>query len=179
MLIWQCSIAKEAHVTVQLKTASPALVVACIALLVALGPAVHAANTVFSTDIVNGEVKTVDLANSAVTFAKLAPNSVRSINVLDNSLTAADIKGADVNGLISVPAGYVPNGRCRDLNLGTPGAAPGEAVVLSLRAAAPEGILFYGVRVPIANQVTMKVCNLSGTTQPSILSLPVRVLTIG
>ena len=81
--------------TIRIQRPSPALIVACIALVVALGPAVHAANTVFSTDIVDGEVKTVDLGNSAVTHAKLAPNSVQSVNVVDKSLTAADIKGAD------------------------------------------------------------------------------------
>lgn len=31
----------------------------------------HAANTVFSTDIVDGEVKTADLASNAVTAAKV------------------------------------------------------------------------------------------------------------
>jgi hypothetical protein len=179
MLCWRSSTAKEATVTINLKTPSPALVVACIALLVALGPAVHAANTVFSSDIVDGEVKTADIANGAVTFAKLAPNSVRSENVLANSLTAADIKGAEVNGAISLAAGAVANGRCRDFTLAIPGAAPGEAVVLSLRAAASQGMLFYGVRVPIANQVIMKVCNLSGLTSPAFNSFPIRVLTIG
>jgi hypothetical protein len=166
-------------VTVNLKAPSPALIVACIALLVALGPAVKAANTVFSSDIVDGEVKTADLANGAVTFAKLAPNSVRSENVLANSITAADIKGADINGAISISAGAVANGRCKDFTLTASGAAPGEAVVLSLRAAAPQGMLFYGVRVPLADQVTMKVCNLSGLTSPAINSLPIRLLTIG
>jgi hypothetical protein len=97
-------------------------------LLVALGPAAKAANTVFSTDIVDGKVKTADLANAAVTFTKLAPNAVRSENVLANSLTAADIKGADVKGAISVPTGYVPNGRCRHLVISAPGAAPREAL---------------------------------------------------
>ena len=165
--------------TVKFKKPSPALIVACIALLVALGPAVHAANTVFSTDIVDGEVKTADLADAAVTFAKLAPNAVRSENVLNNSLTAADLKGADVNGaLISFPAGAVAIGRCKDFALVAPGAAPGEAVVLSLMAAAPQGMLFSGVRVHLANRVTLKVCNLTGGPSPVISSLPVRVLTI-
>ena len=166
--------------TINLKRPSPTLVVACIALLVALGPAVHAANTVFSTDIVDGEVQTADLADLAVTLAKLAPNSVRSVNVENNSLTAADLKGADVNGaLISLPAGAVVNGRCKDLTLAAFGAAPGEVVIVSLKAAAPQGMLFSGVRVPSANRVTLKVCNLTGAPSPAISSLPIRVLTIG
>jgi hypothetical protein len=171
---------KEAHVTVKLKKPSPALIVACIALLVALGPAVKAADTVFSTDIVDGQVMTADLANSAVTFAKLAPNSVRSENVVNNSLTAADLKGADVNGaLINFAAGAVANGRCKDFPVLAPGAVPGEAVILSLMAAAPQGMLFSAVRVPLANRVTLKVCNLTGGPSPEISNLPVRVLTLG
>ncbi len=82
--------------TVKLKTPSPALIVSCIALLVALGPAVHAADTVGSSDIINGSIIAEDLADAAVTFTKLAPNSVRSGTVANNSLTAVDIKGADV-----------------------------------------------------------------------------------
>jgi hypothetical protein len=167
-------------VTVMFKTPSPALIVACTAFLVALGPAVKAANTIFSTDIVDGEVKTEDLANLAVTHAKLAPNSVRSANVVDNSLTTADLKGADVKGaLISLAAGAVAIGRCKDFTVVASGAEPGEVVVVSLMAAAPQGMLFSGVRVPLANRVMLKVCNLTGGTSPAISSLPIRLLTIG
>jgi hypothetical protein len=51
---------------------SPALVVSIIALLVALGGTAIAANTIRSTDIVNGQVMRPDLANGAVAPAKLA-----------------------------------------------------------------------------------------------------------
>ena len=49
----------------------------CLFLVVAGGTA-WAADTVFSTDIVDGEVKTPDLANGAVTSNRLATNSVTS-----------------------------------------------------------------------------------------------------
>jgi hypothetical protein len=180
MLFWRRSIAKEAHVTVKLKKPSPALIIACLALLVALGPAVKAANTIGSSDIIDGSILSQDLADSAVTFTKLAPNSVRTENVMNNSLTAADLKGADVNGaLISFSAGAVANGRCVNFTLVAPGAAPGEAVVLSLIDAAPQGMLFSAVRVPLTNRVTLKVCNLTGGPSPAISNLPIRVLTIG
>jgi hypothetical protein len=61
--------------------------------------ALNGSNTVFSDDIVNREVKTADLANQAVTANRLAPNSVRTGRVVDDSLTGADITnltGADV-----------------------------------------------------------------------------------
>lgn len=139
----------------KLKSPSPALVVACIALLVALGPAVHAANTVFSTDIVDGEVQTVDLADLAVTQAKLGPSAVGTGNVADNSLTGADLadfavtrtklglnsigsnnvvnealtgadlKGANGNSAISLAAGAVANGRCKDFHVVVAGASLG------------------------------------------------------
>ena len=51
----------------------------------------YAANTIFSTDIVDGEVKTVDLASSSVTKAKLAGNSVDSGKIVDQSIGANDI----------------------------------------------------------------------------------------
>jgi hypothetical protein len=52
-------------------------------------------------------------------------------------------------------------------------------VVFSLQAAAPQGMLFYGVRVPVDNQVTLKLCNLTGGISPAISNLPVRVMTFG
>ena len=165
--------------TFRFQRPSPALVVACFALLVALGPAVKAANTVFSADIVDGEVKTADLANQAVTFNKLASNSVRSVNVVDKSLTADDLKGANVKGrLLSLAAGAVANGRCKYVALLAPGAAAGDAVIISLMGTAPVGMHFSGVGAT-ANQVLLQVCNLTGAASPAISSLPLRIVTIG
>jgi hypothetical protein len=179
MLFWQNPVAMEAHVAVKLKTPSPALVVACIALLFAFGSPVQAANTIGSSDIIDGQVQTQDLADLAVTQSKLAPNSVTSANVVDHSLTGADLKGANLKGaLINLSAGEVANGRCRDFSLNAPGAAGGDVVLFSLMAVAPSGMLFSGVRA-VANRVIVKVCNLTGGPSPAINSLPVRVLTIG
>jgi hypothetical protein len=67
--------------------------VAYLALFVALtGSTAYAAGSVFSEDIVNGEVKTPDLAAQGVTANKLAPNAVRSDKVIDNSLRGDDIE---------------------------------------------------------------------------------------
>lgn len=166
--------------TLKLKTPSPALVVACIALVVALGPAVKAANTVSSDDIIDGAVNTQDLANAAVTAAKLAPNSVQSSNVVNNSLTTADIKGADVSGtLFNLAAGAVANGRCKDITIVAAGAAAGEGMLLTLQGPAPVGMVFVGVRIPINNRATLKVCNLTGAASPAINALPLRVITFG
>ena len=61
----------------KLRKPSPAMVVACIALLSSLAPAAYAANTVFSTDIVDSEVKAVDIDVNAVNSSKVANNSRR------------------------------------------------------------------------------------------------------
>ena len=69
-----------------------------LALLIALGTgSAYAANTVFSADIVDGEVKTADIANNAVRSTKigtgqvlnqdLGAGAVSSASVLNESLT--------------------------------------------------------------------------------------------
>ena len=59
---------------------SPALVIACVALFVALtGSAIAAGvgkNTVRSPQIVNGTIRTVDLRDNAVAAGKIAPDAV-------------------------------------------------------------------------------------------------------
>ena len=51
--------------------------------------------------------------------------------------------------------------------------------MISNRAALPEGIVIYGARVPSADTVTMKVCNLSGATMAAIVDFPIRIITFG
>src|SRR4029079_8226338 len=71
-------------------------VMSTIAVVFAVGGGVaYAANTVFSSDIVNGEVKTQDLANNAVTSPK----------VQDNDLTGADVNEATLDGVDAAPLG--------------------------------------------------------------------------
>jgi hypothetical protein len=53
-------------------------VTATMALVVALGGSAYAANTIRSRDIKNGEVKRVDLANNAVTSAKVKNGTLLS-----------------------------------------------------------------------------------------------------
>ena len=129
-----------------------------------------AASSVGTSEIADGSVGTLDLGSNAVTGAKVA----------NNSLTTADIAGADVNGgSISIPTGFVPNGRCRQLDASVGGAKAGEAVIFNTKAALQDGILLYGQRVPSDGHVTFSACNFSGTTQAAISSIPVRVITFG
>src|ERR1051325_10664511 len=70
--------------------------------LVVAGGTALAANTVFSSDLVDGEVKRPDLASRAVTNGKLAGGAVTSETVVDDTLKGRDVldnslKGADID----------------------------------------------------------------------------------
>jgi hypothetical protein len=59
--------------------------------LVVGGGAAYAANTVFSTDIVDGQVKTQDLAADAVTSPKILDGGVKVTDINDGAVTSAKI----------------------------------------------------------------------------------------
>jgi hypothetical protein len=84
-------------------------------------------------------------------------------NVADDSLTNADRA--------------VAAGACRDFVLTTTGTKVNEAVLISVKGPLDQGILFYGVRVAVADQTIMKFCNFTGASSPAITSLPIRVVT--
>jgi hypothetical protein len=74
-------------------------VCATIALFVALGgTTAYAANTVFSTDIVDGQVKTADLGGLAVSSSKLGDNAVTPTKVANNSLLGSDVHDDTLTG---------------------------------------------------------------------------------
>ena len=139
-----------------------------------------ASDSVLASDLAGASVGASELQDAAVGTAELASNGVTGAKVAGNTLTTADIAGADVNGGgVSVPTGYVPNGRCRQLDANVGGAKAGEAVIFSVKAALQDGVVIYGQRVPSAGHVMFDVCNVSGTTQVAIDDLPVRVITFG
>ena len=70
-----------------------------LALTIAVGTGgAYAADTVFSTDIVDGEVKTVDIAASSVTNGKLAGDSVSSQKIRNGDVTNAKLAADAVDG---------------------------------------------------------------------------------
>jgi hypothetical protein len=78
-------------------------VVATLAFFLALSTGgAYAANTIFSEDIVDGQVKTPDVANGAVITDKLAGGAVTSDKVKDDGLGGRDVldntlKGVDID----------------------------------------------------------------------------------
>lgn len=79
---------------------SYANVAATLALVVAIGGSGGAAyavskNSVRSTHIVNGQVKTKDLAKRAVKSPKIAPNAVNGSKIANGSIGTADLGAVD------------------------------------------------------------------------------------
>ena len=147
---------------------SYANVTATLALVIALGTgSAYAANTIRSGDIVDGQVKRADLAASAVNSAKLK----------DNSVAAADVRGADVHGTISLSP--VVEGRCNQVTLAVSGAKAGETAWFAADGPVQSGIVMLASRVPADGEVTLNVCNHSGTSMAAINGLPIRVMTFG
>jgi hypothetical protein len=74
-------------------------VMAAVALFLAVaGGAAYAAPTIFSSDIVDGEVKTPDIDNGAVVTDKLAQGAVTSGQVKDEDLTGGDVLDGSLTG---------------------------------------------------------------------------------
>jgi len=69
---------------------SPALIVAIVALVVALGGTAIAANTIRSGDIVNGQVKTADLADGAVNSVKVQRGALEGKDLHMRSVGTAE-----------------------------------------------------------------------------------------
>jgi hypothetical protein len=61
--------------------------------------ALDGSNTVFSDDIVDGEVTTADLANNAVTGTKIPENQIRTGHVRNDNLTGTDIAPDSLLGI--------------------------------------------------------------------------------
>jgi hypothetical protein len=88
--------------------------VAYVALFVALGgTSAYAANTIRSTDIVDGEVKNVDLGPDAVTSSKLANGSVQNSDLGPDAVTTSKIKAGNV-GSTDLADGAVATGKLAD-----------------------------------------------------------------
>ena len=121
---------------------SPATIIACLALFLALTGSAFAVgvakNSVRSAQIVDGTVRTVDLRDGAVKAGKVAPdaigneqlaeNSVSSQEVLDESLTNADL------GPASVSTSEVANDSLNSIDIGPSAVGSSELQDGSVRA---------------------------------------------
>jgi hypothetical protein len=100
-------------------------VMAALALFVAISTGgAYAANTVFSTDIVDGEVKTPDLASSAVTNAKIAGSAVNASKLASSAVTNGKIAGNAVTSG-KVADGTLTGADIANDSIGSADLAPG------------------------------------------------------
>jgi hypothetical protein len=74
---------------------SPALVISCIALFVALTGSALAVgvgkNTVRSPQIVDGTIRTTDLRDNSVAAGKVAPNAIDTTEIAENGVESSDV----------------------------------------------------------------------------------------
>lgn len=77
---------------------SPAMVVACIALFVAMGGAAYAAARIGSGDIVDNSIRSRDVRNQNLRGKDIADGSLGTSEVANNSLRGRDVRGDSLDG---------------------------------------------------------------------------------
>lgn len=163
---------------------SPALLISCVALFMALGGSALAVgvakNSVRSPQIANGAVKTADLGASAVKSAKvadgsltaadlgtdsvgsdeIAENAVESPEVAQDSLTAGDL------GAASVTSSEVADQSLTDADLGPNSVGSSEIQTGAIRASELGTIIpaSNSTEVKAGKNVTVEVLCPAGTT---------------
>jgi hypothetical protein len=155
--------------------------VGCFAAL-ATGTA-YAANTVFSSDIVDGEVKSVDIGNNEIGSADVKDNTINTfdvhsflgVDVVDGTLTGADVQdgtlkdedvGSATRTSVDVAIGVVPAHACVSRTVDVVGVvAAGSHLVLTPDSTDltggvvfQVGILGGGTNIP----VEILACNITG-----------------
>ncbi len=99
---------------------SPALVISCMALFMALTGGAFAAgiakNTVRSPQIVDGTIRTIDLRDNAVAAGKIAPDAVDTTEIAENGVDSSDV-AADTLAAGDLAASSVTSSEVADQSL--------------------------------------------------------------
>lgn len=163
---------------------SPALVISCVALFMALAGSAYAVgigkNTVRSPQIVDGTVRTVDLHDAAVGPTKLAPDSVGTTALAPDSVTTKEIaengvESSDVApdtltagdlGAASVTSSEVADQSLTETDLGPNSVGSSEIQTGAIRAAELGTIIQVSntSEVKAGKNVTVEVACPAGTT---------------
>jgi hypothetical protein len=137
---------------------SPALVISCIALFVALTGSALAVgvgkNTVRSPQIVDGTIRTVDLRDNAVAAGKIAPNAVDTTEIAENGVESSDVAPDSLTaqdlGAASVTSSEVADQSLSADDLGPNSVGSSELQAGSVRASELGGIIQVSNSTPIA-----------------------------
>jgi hypothetical protein len=161
-------------------------VAATLALVIALGGTSYAvtklpANSVGTKQLKNNAVTTKKLAKHAVGGLKLKLGAVKSSTIANKSVGVVDLQGADVTGVIDIPA--VNSDSCALTDLTVPGAEVGDIALFSFDSdagdvAVPTQLIIAPVRVLSAGHVVVKECNPTATNVPETDGVGIRVISL-
>lgn len=120
---------------------SPALVISCVALFLALGGSAFAVgiakNSVRSAQIVDGTVRSIDLRDNAVNAPKIAPDSVGSEEIAENAVESPEVAPDSLTnqdlGAASVASSEVADQSLTANDLGPDSVAASELGTVTLR----------------------------------------------
>jgi hypothetical protein len=162
---------------------SPALVISCIALFVALTGSALAVgvgkNTVRSPQIVDGTIRTVDFRDNAVAAGKIAPNAVDTTEIAENGVESSDVAPDSLTasdlGPASVTSSEVADQSLTATDLGPDSVGSSELQAGAVRAAELGTIIQVSNSTPAAagaNASVTATCPagtvvISGGAQPA------------
>lgn len=119
---------------------SPAMVVACLALFVALSGVSYAVATIGSNDIVNGSIRNVDFKNGTLRGNEAKPNGFGAGAIKEESLDPTKIR--------PVPIAGVGGGLARQAVVGAAGnAVRGRGVTSAARSGPGEYVIVFDADV--------------------------------
>jgi hypothetical protein len=161
---------------------SPAIVISCLALFMALTGGAFAAgiakNSVRSPQIVDGTIRTVDIRDNAVAAGKIAPDAVDTTEIAENGVESSDVAPDTLTsgdlGAASVTSSEVADQSLTANDLGPDSVGSSELQAGSVRASELGGIIQVSNAVTIkagANEAVTATCP-AGTTVISGGGLP-------
>jgi len=120
---------------------SPALVISCVALFLALGGSALAVgiakNSVRSAQIVDGSVRSIDLRDNAVNAPKIAPDAVGSEEIAENAVESPEVAPEALTsqdlGAASVASSEVADQSLTASDLGPSSVAASELGTVTVR----------------------------------------------
>lgn len=135
-----------------------------------------AASAVSILKIADNAVTSAKIADNAVGAAAIASGAVGTSEITNDSITRGKIAGGYSNGAIAATVGA---NDCNDYNISVTGAQPNDLVVFNLQSGytLPPNMLIQPLRVPSADLVHIRVCNLGNVSQ-STGTIGIYVLTM-
>lgn len=135
---------------------SPALVISCVALFLALTGSALAIgkNTVRSAQIVNGTVRTVDLRDNAVAAGKVAPNAIDTTEIAENGVESADVAPESLTAA-DLGAASVGSSEVADQSLGSDDLGPNSVGSTEIQTGAIRSSEL-GAIIQVSNNTTIK-----------------------